>query len=163
MIGWMLMGWTGCDELTDCEQAALVEAPALEIGLGEEAFVAPLADGDEVSVSYGSQGGQHLWLAIHTAGFAPGVHHGLFRADESVPAFFATLLDADGSEVARQSWQFAAMEGTPEDAEIALGEFVLTGVVGGRGPYRLGVTAQDACGNELASEVEIEISGLFTE
>lgn len=160
MLG-LWLAWVGCDGLTPCEEAALVDAPTLEIGMGEDGFAGPLADGDTVSVDYGSQGGQHLWLAVHTTGFAPGEKRGLLRPDALVPAFFATLYAADGTELATQAWQYEAMEGTASDASIALGEFVVTGVTSGQGPYLLAVEGEDACGNTLAGDVSIEIEGLW--
>lgn len=161
-MGWLWTWWMGCDGLTPCEEADLIDEPVLEIGLGEETFVEPLADGDTVQVAYGSQGGQHLWLAVHTAGFAPGVRRGLLRADADVPAFFATMYGADGTELANQAWQYEAMEGSASDASLALGTFVVTGVPPEQGPYLIEVRGEDSCGNVLSAEVSIELDGLYS-
>jgi len=43
----------------------------LEVGGGEMRFE-PLADGAEMTLAAGAQGGWHLWLAVHAGGMRPG-------------------------------------------------------------------------------------------
>lgn len=150
----------GCPELTPCEEADRVDEPSLEIGLGEEQFDGPIADGDVLTPSFGGQGGQHLWLAVRTSGLVPGQGRGLLLKDKDVPTFHAELIGADDDVVyADQWWEFLAMEGEPADAEIALGEFVVTSLpaVAVAQPLILRVSGADVCDHEVTSEVVITL------
>jgi hypothetical protein len=150
---------TGCEDLGPCELAATVDEPGLVIGLGEEAFREEIASGRALTPSYGQQGGQHLWLAVRTFGFAPGEKRGLLSSVD-VPTFLAALVGVDdGVTWVEQGWNHDVMEGDPTRAELALGEFVVSGMPaeGLARPLLLRVRGTDACGTELADEVEITL------
>jgi hypothetical protein len=158
-IAFLWVGLAGCEDLTPCEAAKLVESPELVIGLGEEQFEREVQDGDSLSLDYGEQGGQHLWLAVRTHGLAPGEKGGLFQDDKDVPVFVAELLGADDGEVyASQSWGYDAMEGDTGEADLALGTFVVSGLPGDQ-DLLLRVTGTDACGNVLVGERLVSIEG----
>jgi len=56
----------------------------LELGTGEAEFV-PLADGQDVDLTAGAQGGHHLWLSIRTEGLSSGrcdLHVGVWPEDD---------------------------------------------------------------------------------
>jgi hypothetical protein len=152
----------GCEEATPCEATKLVDKPELVIGLGEEAFEREVQDGEHLAPEYGEQGGQHLWLAVRTHGFAPGEPGGLFQDDQDVPVFVAELEGVDSGEIyASQSWGFFAMDGDTGEAEIAFGTFVVSGMSGEayQQDLILRVTGTDVCGNELVGERIITIEG----
>lgn len=161
---WMALGAVaaiGCEPATVCEQAADVDAPALVVGWGEDGFERAIADGEELSPVYGAQGGQHLWLAVETRGFAPGDGRTLLLPDARVPVFDAALIGVDDGETwAQQSWSYRAMDGDAERAELALGEFVVSGVSSEARaqPLLLQVTGADHCGDVLVGEVEIALA-----
>jgi hypothetical protein len=161
---WIVMALQGCDDTkTPCELADKVKDPELIVGLGEDRFEGPIHDGDLVEPAWGSQGGRHLWLAVKTSGLAPGVHHGLFRPDEDVPRFHAELVGVDdGIRYLRQSWEFFAMDGEPELATLALGEFFVSGlpVEALEQPLNLSVTGTDVCGHEVQGDVDLGIIGM---
>lgn len=148
----------GCDELTPCELAATVDAPALEIGLGEDGYEVPIADGDALIPDWGGQGGRHLFLAVRTSGFDPGNKNGVLK-DSDIPIFRAELVGDDGITYVDQDWAFEAMEGDATGAELALGTFVVSemSAEGLSQLLLLRVAGTDACGTELASEVQITL------
>jgi hypothetical protein len=53
--------------LCGCGGPDLESDPAIELGTGEVEFV-PLADGDPVPLTFGLQGGQHVWGALRVVG-----------------------------------------------------------------------------------------------
>jgi hypothetical protein len=61
--------------LTGCAATAADREPVeaeLELGTGTARFVA-LADGDEVAMVHGAQGGWHLWVSARATGMSSGV------------------------------------------------------------------------------------------
>ncbi|MEQ1569849.1 MAG: hypothetical protein ABMA64_29710 [Myxococcota bacterium] len=160
---WALV-WGGCDELTDCEQAARVDEPELVVGWGEDTFERALEEGESVQVVSGSQGGQHVWLAVSTRGLAPGNRGPLLFSDKEVPTFLAEAIGADDGVVyASQGWNYFAMDGEPDQATLALGSFVVSDL--DRAAYDqelvLRVTGSDVCGNEVVGEVAITLEGVY--
>lgn len=123
VVGCAMVVLAGCDpEAQDaCELAS--ELPArLELGTGIEDFDHPIADGDLVQVAYGLQGGQHVWMSVRTTGLLPGQHRSL-GDDRDVPVFDLRLIDEDGELVGEQTFDFYAMDGSAEEATLALGTF----------------------------------------
>lgn len=70
---------SGCEP--SCEKLA-EQTPSVEIGTGENQF-SPIEDGDQVTLAWGNQGGQHIWSALRVY----GVHRGApFGTDENSKA-----------------------------------------------------------------------------
>jgi hypothetical protein len=161
-----------CDPLEPCERTALVDNPGLELGIGDpDGFSGPVTEGQEVLPSFGSQGGQHLYLSVRSHGLWPGDRNVLGEDDE-VPLFHAELTDGvTGEVVALQDWQFRAMNGDEFEADLALEEFFLPGPIAydttsyesdpsvDTPPQEvlLKVTAVDDCGTKLEPEVGFTI------
>lgn len=110
-----------CDPADPCELAATVE-PAFRLGLGEDDF-RPLRDGDELPLSWGNQGGRHVWMAWQTDGIAPG-NQGLGGYEEG-PTVLLSLFTADGYQVGDGSTT-RAMKGSAETAELVGQELFIT-------------------------------------
>ncbi len=155
-----------CDRSDPCLLVAEAGAPTLELGFGDpESFGEAAAPGATVVPERGVQGGQHLWLSLHTTGFWPGEPRGL-GADRAVPVFRAELFDAaTGEALAAQEWGWEAMAGDALDATLALGELFLPappvdeeGLPPALHPVRLGVTGIDACGTEVSAELPFSIA-----
>lgn len=75
---------------------------AIKIGTGEESFT-PLADGDAVDVTYGSQGGYHIWGAFLARGFDP----------KAMLLLEYDLLFEDGGVYKENSFCIPPLEGDP--------------------------------------------------
>jgi hypothetical protein len=150
-----------CTPVEPCAETALVDDPILEVGLEDpEGFPGPVQDGARVVPEWGSQGGRHVYLSLHTTGFWPGEDSELGE-DLEVPTFEAVLTDdATGQVVTTQQWGWFAMDGDAVDATIALGELFLP-EPGGYGSYgtapeatepqavTLTVTGTDRCATTL--------------
>jgi hypothetical protein len=65
-----LLGLTACGEPMNCEELTELDA-TLEIGQGEHRFER-LDEGVSMELHYGSQGGQHVYLAAQVGGLHPG-------------------------------------------------------------------------------------------
>ncbi len=132
-----------------CE-AALEPEPAttLEIGTGTWRFE-PVADGGEVPLVYGAQGGWHLWLAIRVRGVAADsaslevVHYPLASPHEPVRVAHGVHLDPENPE------GFRAYLGWPAILERPACS------VGHR--YRLEVTLRPATGGKLSAVREVVV------
>lgn len=77
-----------------CEDAAAIPG-VLDVGTGESAFE-PIADGDEVQVSWGSQGGKHVYGSLRAEGLLLPVVR--LSADDDPLVDFA-LAYADGTVI----------------------------------------------------------------
>lgn len=148
----------GCDEEDPCAVAASVE-PALRLGTGEDAFHA-LHEGDHVDVTYGSQGGRHVWMAVRTEGVDPGKST-LIGEDQPGPVLRFTLWSADGVLLGEGGTQ-QPLEGDPLAAELVGQELYVDWygeTTGAPSPdlSALLVRAEltDRCGVELVEEVAI--------
>lgn len=105
-----------CEEqLTPCERAALV-APTIELGTGGETFE-PVADGDYLPVTFGPQGGFHVWGGVRTAGFDPGESALLAQYEVGVNLRF--YMEIDDVIIADSGWLSRPMEGDEYEAELA--------------------------------------------
>jgi hypothetical protein len=162
---WVFLGLVvGCDEVEPSDVAAGVDEPLLTIGVGEHGFERAIGEGDALPLVSGSQGGQHVFLAVRTAGFVPG-RRMFLSTDEDIPTFHVVWTDSAGTLYGEQWIADRAMEGDPVEAELALGrvfvpEFWGTGdgdTYGYAPPADLvlRVEAEDACGNLLESDVAI--------
>lgn len=134
--------------------------PAIEIGTGEIEFE-PVAEGDEVYVIYGPQGGYHFNASVRVQGIDHGVPDDLDAPNNPLTSFHAELdgvsLDLDGNATSYRQG-IDPVPGEPgvfqmigrrlllsitDDAEIA-GQTV-----------RIEVTVTDANGVELHDERDI--------
>ncbi len=72
-VGHIVLAWAllllaaGCGEPGDAGGGTA----AVEVGTGEWEFV-PLVDGEEVTLTAGSQGGFHVWTSVRSAGVSTG-------------------------------------------------------------------------------------------
>jgi hypothetical protein len=160
----MLGVLSGCEVMEPCEEAATIDEPVLTIGVGEKVFERAVAEGDALPVESGSQGGQHVFLAVRTSGFAPGRRQFL-STDEDIPTFHVVWTDSVGTLYGEQWIAERAMEGDPVEAELALGRVFVPDVWGAGYDYgyappsdlRLLVEGEDACGTALSSEVAVSL------
>ena len=67
---WAISAGPGCPEATECGDLG---PPSMQLGEGAEAFSAVEA-GHAYEPESGSQGGQHIWLALRLQGMHPGAY-----------------------------------------------------------------------------------------
>lgn len=98
-------------------------SPAVEIGTGETEFV-PLAEGDEVVVVFGPQGGYHLDGSLRAQGIVPGDADDLSSPDNPTTIF--RVFDAAGLPVAgtEGSTEVDYVQGIDATAEPGVFEMV---------------------------------------
>ncbi len=153
-----LLFLTGCPD-DPCTRADRAD-PDLAIGMGEKAFEA-LADGDEAVLTYGNQGGQHIWVALQASGVNPG-EKGVFAQDRD-PVTITLALEGmtDGWDAGSYYSNWVAMAGSPEESEITGLQLVVS--LGyfdtyGEAPqpvdqeYLLTAEVADVCGNTVSAE-----------
>lgn len=152
----MLLLLLACDPLTPCERAALV-SPSLEIGVGEEVF-SPLSEGDTLPLEYGSQGGQHVWIALRAHGLDPG-NDAVVGRDRDPPQVLVSLLDGDGENRGEGTISWEAFDGDEESSEITgVQLFFFPADEDGVDPaYVLTAMVQDVCGNVLGHEMTVAV------
>ncbi len=154
---------TGCPE-DPCARAQQLD-PVLDIGTGENDFV-PLEDGDTATLSYGNQGGQHIWTALHAAGLNPG-ERGFFTQDAD-PVRITLVLEGetDGALVGSYYSDWLAMAGGPEDAEITGLQLVVSLGYASYDDteeeplvqdYRLSAEVEDVCGTLVTAERVVKL------
>lgn len=132
----LLVGCNGaCDEV--------VGPPTVEVGTGLATFT-PIADGDDLEVVHGPQGGYHVLGSLRASGLWPGTK------PENWPTVAFSLASDDGAivdvvEPGRR--RLAEIDGALElTAElVVLGITSYEGVDGA--PATLSVTVEDDCGN----------------
>lgn len=131
-----------------CASSAAIEPAeaSLEVGTGTARFV-PLADGDEVAMVRGAQGGWHLWVSVRAEGLDTGLgsleiaHE---PADESEPEQVSRVgvtfdpPDAQGRRVSL-GWQAILA-----DPACSVGRL-----------HRVRVTVTTATGQQLTAEREV--------
>jgi len=154
----------GCDPTPDCESAAMFE-PSVRIGVGEKAFE-PLVDGDPVGLTWGNQGGSHIWIALETEGLNPGKKRA-FGEDELGPDItFELLLDG---LVVGSGFRFGLpLQGDAERAETVgntlyfygTDEYWDQGISAFEGrDLRIAVLVEDTCGTVVSEEIPVTMSG----
>lgn len=148
-----------CEEqLTPCERAALVQ-PAIELGTGGESFE-PVVDGDYMPLTFGPQGGFHVWSGVRTAGFDPGESAFLAHYEVGVDLHF--YMEMDGVIIADSGWVSRPMEGDEQEAEL-VGEpmflehwpYYEEGYESEQVEATYHVELEDACGNVGAAETSV--------
>ena len=145
-----------CKGVAPCEQAATV-APEIVIGVGEREFV-PVQDGDTLPLSFGNQGGQHVWVGAQTKGLNPGTNP-ILGEGEPGPEILFEFVDENGESVASVDTYQSPMRGTPVQAEIVGLQLLLdydylyhhpdAGLTEGL----LSVSAVDSCGTVVDASV----------
>ncbi len=95
--------------LTACSTPDLDSDPWVDIGTGYESFE-QMADGDELDVEFGAQGGQHTTVAIRAAG-----------VDWMSATVEAELLGADGEVAGSLVWEDTALDPCMDAAECGGG------------------------------------------
>lgn len=156
---WIVLPWlSACDPSAEssCEAAAAIDDPSLEISNSEESFEQPLQDGDLLQPVRGPQGGQHVYIAVRTHGFAPGRRQML--GDEEIPVFDLALIGIETRALfGEQQFAWEAMQGDEESAQLALGELYLSGYDEEETTedVQLSARAIDICGNELKTELTL--------
>jgi hypothetical protein len=140
----------GAGALAGCAGSAVPNEASLELGTGTARFV-PLADGDEVAMVRGVQGGWHLWVSVRADGLETNLasleiaHQ---PADESEP-----------EQVTRSGVTF-----DPPDAQgrlVTLGwQAILANPSCSVGRlHRIRVTVTTASGKRLTAEREVIPTG----
>ncbi len=152
MMWFFLAVSVGCEEPVDSCEVATQFAPSLAVGVGLDSFTA-LEHGDKVQIAYGLQGGQHIWMAVQTAGVAPGALH---RTDVAAPEIRYELL-GDG-QVLGQGINEMPLQGDVSFAESA-GDTLLLDWFDAAEYEELivRVTLEDACGTTLVEQRTIRL------
>jgi hypothetical protein len=131
-----------------CASSAPIEPTeaSLEVGTGTARFV-PLADGDEVAMVRGAQGGWHLWISVRADGLDTGLgsleiaHQ---PADESEPEQVSRVgvtFDPPDAEGRRSTLGWQAILADPS---CSVGRL-----------HRVRVTVTTATGQQLSAEREV--------
>jgi hypothetical protein len=148
------------DPRSGCEKAADF-APALEVGVGEDAF-APVEEGDVLQRVWGMQGGQHVWTAIRTSGLNPGVRR-LLRVVEPGPEVSLALVGDDGVTYGEGGSYLQVLRGDEEQAEITgmylyLEQWLLEEAEPAPAAFTLEAEATDSCGTTVADSVGVRLA-----
>ncbi len=104
----LLLSLVACPSTDDSNP----EGPAVDIGTGELEFE-PLADGDELAIILGPQGGYHLEGSLRTMGILTGDPRNLL--DETNPTM-AFGIDHNGGSILLTGEFTQGIEAAPEDA-----------------------------------------------
>lgn len=152
MILFVLLSACHRDFPTSCEDAAKYEPEAV-VGTGEDQFQ-PLAEGGDLPIDFGSQGGSHVWGGVRARGiYAPR------RLGADSPNVLFQLTDAAGDVLASIEWGMPFSDGGSGWVEHA-GEQVQfaweTGGDAGGEPgeaVTLAVTVTDTCGTTVQDSV----------
>ena len=148
--------FAACDPTSDEACAAAAEKrQSLTVGTGELTFEA-LEDGDKVGLTYGSQGGVHVWGSLRVSGIVQGSSDSL--ADEDNPLVSFVIKDGD-TEIAGfhdlPHHFLVRLDGTWE----SLGDRLIfyEGDVSAYAdvPLTMRATLTDKCGTELAAETDV--------
>ena len=159
-----LLALLACDTSESaCDEAANT-TPSLDVGTGETAWE-PLADGDRVGWSYGSQGGRHIYVSLQAVGIAQGWTDSL--ADPNNPIVTIVLIDDTPTDPAYP--EVAGLYDYPhffrpntEGTLETLGDQVVgTGTAWeeiGDIDGTLRATLVDTCGTELTAERQVTVT-----
>jgi len=147
----------GCQRVT-CEEADAAE-PSCEIGSGADGFT-PLAEGDTLAIDYGSQGGNHVWVALHTTGIATGTTISPYA--EGNPDIRLWFTDVEGGLLAEMTTRadYAALgEGALEFSglQFVVEPYDWASTLGSDARVSLHATVEDRCGHVVEDEVEVRL------
>ncbi len=150
LVGVAVAG-AGCNPI-DCENLG---APALEPGTGWESFV-PVANGDDLVIEHGFQGGFHVWGGLRA--------QGVYAGDESRPygrknPLVTMDLTVDGERVAFfEDRRFLAAEG---EWLVDVGEVIVFEVGDPPGfdgvPATLTVSVLDPCDVTMSESRDVTL------
>ncbi|MEO0601994.1 MAG: hypothetical protein AAF211_11205 [Myxococcota bacterium] len=133
-------------------------APSLVLGEGPDGFARELEPGDTMAAAFGPQGGFHVWPAVRTTGFAPGLPGRGPSGDRDLPTFEASIFA--GPVLIESVETIRIMQGNGASAELGL--FVLPvgddpAALDGATSYRLEVRGADVCGTTLEAAEDVFI------
>ncbi len=153
----------GCEDAESRCEAASEVPPHFELGVGEKHFEA-VRDGEDLPVSWGNQGGRHIWVGAYAEGVEPGRSVGKAIAG---PTIAFSLEASDGSIVAN-GWAQQPMDGDENSAEIAGIEMYVEMWQTTLADEQIDLSAllflaslQDSCGVELQDERTVSAEGLL--
>jgi hypothetical protein len=152
-----LVAASACDPEDPC---ALADEASMEPGQGEDAFTA-LAEGDRLVREWGSQGGEHVWIALRTHGIDPGRRASPGR---NPGPLIEVSLQSAGVEVGNGVSAREPLIGEPESAELLGLRMVLdpwllydeeTGEDTSPDEAVLTLSLTDACGTTLERALDV--------
>lgn len=154
----LLLALLGCDPTSEtaCAEAA-ARPQTLTLGTGELVFL-PVADGDRVGLTYGSQGGVHVWAAMRVSGIVQGLSDSLADPDNPMVSYVLKDGDVEIAGFHDLPHHFTVkVDGTWEFLgdrliffENSLADYVDV-------PLTMKATVLDSCGTELSAENEVFI------
>lgn len=147
-LGLLMLMVAGCEPSPEkqkeaCDKAASAQQE-LRIGIGVTDFSA-VADGDELPITFGPQGGAHIDIALRASGIVP-------EMDPAVDLMLYAMTD-DDEIVAGQGRSFLPFDGDASDSEL-LGArlFLEAPAYDHDGDFVVSVSVLDTCGTELTAE-----------
>jgi len=105
----------------DACAVAAMETPSANLGMGATLF-ADLADGDDVEIHQGAQGGFHVWGTVRVAGLYPGDRD--HRGDPSNPDVVFQVTTMDGTVVGDTGSLLRALKVRSDGQVELVGEIV---------------------------------------
>lgn len=152
----LLALFAACDPTSDEACAAAAEKPQeLTVGTGELTFQS-LADGDKVGLTYGSQGGVHVWGSLRVSGIVQGTSDSLADPDNPLVSFVIKDGDTEIAGFHELPHHFLVrLDGTWEflGDRLIFYENDLASYAGV--PLTMRATLTDKCGTELADETDV--------
>ena len=137
-----------------CDDCAKVGEGWLEIGTGGSEFI-PLEEGDPVEVTYGSQGGRHIWGSLRVAGILQGDE--LFFDAQNPEIDFQIF---KGEDVVAGYTDLKRHFAVNNDQMELIGEtLVLQSGLADGDALTIRATLLDKCGTELTDSVDVVFSG----
>lgn len=120
-----MLGLTGCDGAPKDPQPETGD-PACTLGTGAPIWE-PLADGDELPVIFGPQGGYHVWGSVRATGIDPGDFYDAASPDNPTTVFNAYL--DDGTRVGGTARLRSGLKVRSDGVMEHVGEPVLLAIV----------------------------------
>ena len=133
--------------------------PAIELGTGEITF-APLANGDEIEVIRGPQGGYHFLGSMRVRGVQAGTRERL--DDPTNPTTRFTVLDGDTSLAPHASYRQGLEASEHEDwTHEMIGRLVILDITDddeiNERDVVFGVTVEDTEGRVVSQQLELHV------
>jgi hypothetical protein len=177
---WLSLAFTlfaGCEKKDPCDQTTEDGVPVeLWVGTGEKEF-SSLEDGTQLPMSFGSQGGIHVFIALESTGLLPGQAGSPFSEKieepdvrilltyngEEVGDFWRPGLEiGDGGRPDNMKWEGDLDSARIHGMYLYLNYFADYAEVGGEYvplesplPVTLTVTVTDSCGAEIQVEKDV--------
>lgn len=148
---WWFVLTAGCTAETPADGADTDAGPLpteVKLGTGDEAFV-PVADGDEITIVFGPQGGYHLVGSMRASGIVPGDPDDLSDPTNPITAF--RVWDETGDPISglQGADQVLYQEGLEPTDTPGLFEMI------GRRVFLDILSDDEIVGTELTVEVEV--------